>query len=260
MLLHRVIYGSSLVQAQTDRSSGFFSAQGRMLGQGMEAQVPEHASLASAWGETLKDNSENLKQAREEGAEASGKAAEMLDKQLEKILANTTVKTDGGSGMPQLPEKVLKLVNDLKTMIKNEGDFDPKGALASTFHRAVKNDPELKARKEAECKGKGNLVLKQFKLKWAKENLGNIMKKHIKTEEVVDLEKLDAEFCTIDRMWSREGGTPAALQTCQVFTESALESYEKGELFHGHNYLKYDKMRKRMMVRWVREFSIFNNR
>ena len=225
----------------------------------MEAQGPEEISLSTRWGEALKENSENLKQAKEAGAEASGKAAEMLDEQLTKILANTTVKTDGG-GMPKLPEKVQKHVDDLKTMIKNGGDFDPKGAMASMFHRAVKNDPDLKARKEAECKGKGNIVLKQFKLKWARESLTHIMKKHIKTEEIVDLEKLDAEFCTIDRMWSREGGTPAALQTCQVFTESALDSYEKGELFHGHEYLKYDKMRKRMLVRWVRECSIFKNR
>ena len=201
----------------------FFSAQGRMLGQGMEAQGPAEGALSTMCGETLKENSENLKQAKEAGAEASGKAAEMLDEQLTKILANTTVKTDRGV-MPKLPAKVAKHVDDLKTMINNGGDFDPKGAMASMFHRAVKNDPDLKARKEAECKGKGNIVLQQFKLKWAKESLTHIMKKHIKTEEIVDLEKLDAEFCTIDRMWSREGGTPAALQTCQVFTESALDS------------------------------------
>ena len=232
----------------------FFSAQGRMLGQGMEAQAPEDPSLSSMWGEALKVLGDNLKEATEAGAEESGKAALMLDKQLIKLLANTIVKTEAMSApaeISELPEPVQKHVNDLKDVIASGGAMKRKGAVESKFHRAIQRDPLLKAQKD-ECKGKGNLVLAEFKTKWAQGDLSQIMQKHIKTEEVIDLEKLDAEFVTIDRMWSREGGTPAALETCQVFTESALASYEKGELFHGHQYLKYDKMRKRMMVRWVR--------
>ena len=226
----------------------FFSAQGRMLGQGMEAQGQEDPSLSSMWGEALNVLSDNLKEATDAGAEASGKAALMLDKQLIKLLANTIVTRASSADLREFPEAVQNNVNALKDMIDSGGALKRKGAVESMFQRAQKNQ-SFKANK-AEAKAQGNLALAKFRLAWAQGEVSKIKQKHAITDELDNLENLDAEFVTLDRMWSCEG--IPRLPWNKLVTESALASYEKGELFHGHQYLKYDKMRKRMMVRWVR--------
>ena len=242
----------------------FFSAQGRMLGQeGMEAQAMEgieaQAQEDPSLSETLKVLGDKLKEATEAGAskyaETSGKAALVLDKQLIKLLANTIVRRASTADLRELPEAVQNHVNDLKAVIDSGGALKRKGSAESRFQRATQKNSTTKAQK-AEAKAKGNLALAQFRLKWAQGDMSEIMHKYLITDDMDNLENLDAEFVTLDRMWSGEGGTPAALEHRlhwnKVVTESAMASYEKGELFHGHVKLKYDKMRKRMMVRFMR--------
>ena len=214
---------------------------------GVDAQAQEDPSLSSMWGEALKVLGDNLKEATEAGAEASGKAALVLDKQLIKLLANTIVTRASSADLREFPEAVQNNVNLLKDMIDSGGALKRKGAVETMFQRARKNQ-SFKANK-AEAKAQGNLALAKFRLEWAQGEVSKIMQKHAITDELDNLENLDAEFVTLDRMWSCEG--IPRLPWNKLVTESALASYEKGEL-HGHQYLKYDKMRKRMMVRLMR--------
>ena len=223
--------------------------------EGADAQAQEDLSLSSMWGEALKVLGDKIKEATEAGAEESGKAALMLDKQLIKLLANTIVRRASTADLRELPEAVQNHVNDLKAVIDSGGALKRKGSVESRFQRATQKNSTTKAQK-AEAKAKGNFALAQFRLKWAQGDMSEIMHKYLITDDMDNLENLDAEFATLDRMWSGEGGTPAALEHRlhwnKGVTESAMASYEKGELFHGHQNLKYDKMRKRMMVRFMR--------
>ena len=162
-------------------------------------------------------------------------------------LVDTSVKKES-QVVPQVME-LSALEKDLKAVIASGGEFDSNGAVAARFYRELRADPKLRQKKVEATKGKGNAALKAFKAKWAATTLTKIQVKHTKTEQVIDLTTLDAEFCTVDRMWSREGGTQTALETCKNYCEQALKHYEDGELFHGHPMMKYDTFRKRMLVR-----------
>ena len=177
--------------------------------------------------------------------ETNQEKAEKLDNVFKDLVDTTDKKQAEGSqgGEPTGLEK------ELKDVIANGGEFPHDSAIAARFYRDLKNDPVLKQQKKDECKGKGNAALKAFRAKWASTTLTKIKMKQTKTEQVVDLTALDAEYCTVDRMWSREGGTQTALETCKNYCEEALKHYENGELFHGHPMMKYDKFRKRMLVR-----------
>ena len=174
--------------------------------------------------------------------------AEKLDNVFKGLVDTTDKKHAQNLANPQGGELSV-LEKDLKQVIASGGEFASDSAIAARFYRELKSDPVLKRQKVEATKGKGNAALKGFRAKWASTTLSKIQVKHTKTEQVVDLSTLDAEYCTVDRMWSREGGTQTALETCKNYCEEALKHYENGELFHGHPMMKYDNFRKRMLVR-----------
>lgn len=196
-------------------------------------------TMSSQWIEGVKalDAQKSNKSCQEQ--------AQSLDNVLQGLVITDVKKEDAS------PEKseLSGLAKELKAVIDSGGDFASDSAIAARFYRDLKGDPKLKEQKKQETKGKGQAAIKAFKVKWAALKLKKIEMKQTKSEEVVDLTKLDAEYCTVDRMWSREGGTPAALETCKNYCVSALKAYEAGELFYGHPMTKYDDWRKRIMVR-----------
>ena len=136
----------------------------------------------------------------------------------------------------------------LENVIQNGGQFPHDSAVARRFYADLKNDPELKKQKEEECRGKGKEVLLAFKHKWATTKLSKVSLTKSRTETITDLVALDAEYCTLDRVWDREGRTEAAWDTSVTFMQSALGKFQAGVGFHGHPFLKYDDMRETTMV------------
>ena len=141
------------------------------------------------------------------------------------------------------------IFGQLESVIAAGGHFESDSAVGRRFYADLKNDPALKKAKNDECRGKGKQVLLAFREKWASTKLKHVSSTKSRISQVVDLVSLNAEYCTLDRAWYREGATEAAWETAVTFLKSALEKFQAGEGFHGHPSLKFDDMRKTTMVR-----------
>jgi hypothetical protein len=173
--------------------------------------------------------------------------AQTLHKDLHSLITNFKDSNPQHAEVASMKEP--SIFDQLETVVKNGGAFESDSAVARRFYSDLKKDPALKKAKNDACRGNGKEALLAFREKWAGTKLTQVNQSRSKIAEVVDLVSLNAEYCTLDRIWTREGGTEPAWETSLTFVKSALAKFQAGEGFHGHPFLKYCDMRRTTMVR-----------
>jgi len=134
------------------------------------------------------------------------------------------------------------------------GDFPTRSPAGHYFYRELKLDKKLKA--EYDALAKNHDARRDFRLKFAQTRYEQLRQKRTKKEVVFDLNSVDGEYCAFSRIVQREGsGTQdaAAFETAKTYVRNAVVLWQKGSTFHGHPWIKHDKMRGGAVVLHVRE-------
>ena len=129
------------------------------------------------------------------------------------------------------------------------------GAAAKQFEKEFKKHLKLNEAMKNEYEDAGSSYDKQreIKMKFAGIRFRNVMNEKSKTERLVDIATVDAEYCTFPRAWDREGRDAVGYKNTQEYFASAVQKWTSGETFLGHPYCKWDPDRKTGMVLHKRE-------
>ena len=138
----------------------------------------------------------------------------------------------------------------LREVLKEE-KFPARGNAANFFNSALKLDVKLKA--DYASLGKSYEKQRAFRLKWAATRYENLVQERTTEEEQWDLSQVDGEYVTFSRLVQREGGDPPALECAKTFARNAVILWQKGNTFHGHPWVKWDRMRGGAVVLHYRE-------
>lgn len=135
-----------------------------------------------------------------------------------------------------------------------KGDFPTRSPAGYYFYRELKLDKRLRA--EYDVLAKNHDARREFRLKFAQTRYEQLRQKRAKKEVVFDLSAVDGEYCTFSRIVMREGAgaqDAAAFETAKTYVRNAVVLWQKGSTFHGHPWVKHDKMRGGAVVLHVRE-------
>jgi hypothetical protein len=158
---------------------------------------------------------------------------------------------DPESTHPTMDQKTSKLVGELDAVISSGGVMVMKSAVGKKFYDELNEDPTLK---EEYKSLKTHKQMKTFRQAYAMRKKTSLLERiTAKTEEVFDLSRVDAEYCSFPRIVQREGNDVAAYATAEFYVKSATERYSAGKSFNGHPYVKWDPMRNMAMVLHHRE-------
>ena len=172
----------------------------------------------------------------------------------------------------QVGDGILDMYNKFKNSVTQAGDDEVPPELR-TFMAVMESQGKLTLRKGAgrkimedinkdveaskdykQCKTHDAMA--RFREQWAKQKYDELIVTKYKDESTFDLASVDAEYCAFPRLVQREGGgtaDPVSYDNAVNFTQSAVESWQKGETFHGHLWVKYCVRRKCAVILHYRE-------
>jgi hypothetical protein len=144
-----------------------------------------------------------------------------------------------------------KLEAEMKQAV-GTGVMDMRGAFGRYFYREMKMNKLAKA--EFKACGKSYDKQRAFKAKFAETSLHEkIEQRRTAKDETFNLQSVDAEYCSFNRIVFREGGDLPAFETAKTFVRHAMLAWQDGKLFHGHPWVKHDNMRGGAVVLHYRE-------
>ena len=125
-----------------------------------------------------------------------------------------------------------------------------KSQIGKYMYEQMQLDAELK---KAYQQQKTRTQQSEFKIRFAAARYDKIVTERSKTETVYDLNSVDGEYCTFARIVAREGGDPPAFETAKIYVRNAIAQWQQGGDFHGHPWIKEDKMRGSSVILHYRE-------
>ena len=171
-----------------------------------------------------------------------------LNQTIGDLQTNAPDQQVAGGDLKDVPHN--KEMERLRDALK-EGALPARGNAANFFNSALKLDVKLKA--DYASLGKSYEKQRAFRLKWAATRYENLVEERTTEEEQWDLSQVDGEYVTFSRLVQREGGDPPALECAKTFARNAVILWQKGNTFHGHPWVKWDRMRGGAVVLHYRE-------